>query len=172
MPPHPTSLAPQIGTWTPKGSQSSTGSYRRAWGITVRRGDPAYIWAQWIAPVYSISVANIRGALRQQVGAKTRPRFACLLAPARPRLPHPCTRGQRIRLPPPPGAAMLQASGAVQAGASLDGVLERDLQLPEGARHAHVLRPLPARARRLTVWIAGLRRNLLGVTPLSRGQLL
>lgn len=72
---HPTPF-PQIGTWTPKGSSTrpagSVGgpsvSYRRAWGISVQRDDDAYLWARWLAPVYSVTVANIKTALRLQVG--------------------------------------------------------------------------------------------------------
>lgn len=40
-------------------------------------------------------------------------------------------------------------------------------QLPETARHAYVLRPLPARARRLNAWHAELRRTFLGIVPMS-----
>lgn len=40
-------------------------------------------------------------------------------------------------------------------------------QLPETARHAYVLRPLPARARRLNAWHAELRRIFLGIVPVS-----
>ncbi len=65
----------QIGTWTPKGSTRPSGStggptvsYRRAWGISVQRDDDAYLWARWLAPVYSVTVANIKTALRLQVG--------------------------------------------------------------------------------------------------------
>ena len=65
---------PQIGTWTPKGSGTRTVgaggptvSYRRAWGISVRREDDAYLWARWLAPVYSVTVANVKTALRLQV---------------------------------------------------------------------------------------------------------
>lgn len=103
------------------------GGYRRSWGITVKRGDPAYLWAQWLAPVYSVSVADILTAYR------------------------------------------LHSDGMVSAGASVDGVIVRDLQLPEAARHAYVLRPLPARARRLNAWLTKSRRQLLGVVPISRG---
>ena len=66
----------QIGTWTPKGSSTRptggaggpTVSYRRAWGISVQRDDDAYLWARWLAPVYSVTVANIKTAMRLQVG--------------------------------------------------------------------------------------------------------
>lgn len=132
--PPPSCLAPptQIGTWTPKGpgvKGTLPGvSYRRAWGISVKRDDDAYLWARWLAPVYSVTVANVKAALR------------------------------------------LQASGCVSAGASVDGVVVRDLQLPEAARHAYVLRPLPARARRLNAWHASLRRVLLGIEPVSHGR--
>lgn len=134
MPPPASPLSPQqIGTWTPKGggTRSSSGpglSYRRAWGISVRREDDAYLWARWLAPVYSVTVANVKTTLR------------------------------------------LQASGSLSAGASVDGVIVRDLQLPEAARHAYVLRPLPARARRLNTWHASLRRTLLGIQPISHGK--
>ena len=118
-----------IGTWTSKGQGSAAGDptrYSRAWGITVKRGDPAYLWAQWLAPVYGVSLAKIGAAFRY----------------------HP--------------------NGAVVAGASVDGVIVRDLQLPDGAKHAYVLRPLPARARRLNAWLQGIRRQLLGVVPVSK----
>lgn len=69
--------APQIGTWTPKGSggggrsggRGSGVAYRRAWGISVKRDDDAYLWARWLAPVYSVMVANVKAALRLQVRA-------------------------------------------------------------------------------------------------------
>lgn len=77
-PPHSALLSPtppQIGTWTPKGSTrpahgsgGPTVSYRRAWGISVQRDDDAYLWARWLAPVYSVTVANIKTAMRLQVG--------------------------------------------------------------------------------------------------------
>jgi len=118
-----------IGTWTSKGKTAgntdASSRYSRAWGITVRRSDPAYLWAQWLAPVYGVSLARIEAAVK------------------------------------------LQPSGTIIAGASVDGVIVRDLQLPEGAKHAYVLRPLPARARRLNGRVQSLRRYLLGVTPLS-----
>jgi hypothetical protein len=65
-----------------------------------------------------------------------------------------------------------QASGAVAAGGSIDGVLVRDLQLPDVAKHAYVLRPLPARARRLNAWLNEVRRIMLGVTHVPTGRLL
>lgn len=43
-------------------------------------------------------------------------------------------------------------------------------QLSQSARHAYVLRPLPARARRLNTWHAALRRTLLGISPVSHGK--
>lgn len=33
----------------------------------MKKGDPAFLWAQWLAPVYSVGVANIDAALRQEV---------------------------------------------------------------------------------------------------------
>ena len=78
--PLPPPLPAQIGTWTPKsqpapaapgssGSSASSGAgYRRSWGITVKKGDPAFIWAQWLAPIYSIGIAKVEMALRQEVG--------------------------------------------------------------------------------------------------------
>lgn len=73
----PSSVAPhacpQIGTWTPKSSSTRGGagappvSYRRAWGISVKRDDDAYLWARWLAPVYAVTVANVKAALRMQV---------------------------------------------------------------------------------------------------------
>ena len=65
---------------------------------------------------------------------------------------------------------LLQSNGCLSAGASVDGLIVRDLQLPEAARHAYVLRPLPARARRLNNWQAGLRRMLLGIQPMSHAK--
>jgi hypothetical protein len=118
-----------IGTWTSKGKNAgvpdASSRYSRAWGITVKKSDPAYLWAQWLAPVYGVSLAHIEVAVRF----------------------HP--------------------SGTILAGASVDGMIVRDLQLPDGAKHAYVLRPLPARARRLNGWVQSLRRYLLGVTPIS-----
>lgn len=61
----------------------------------------------------------------------------------------------------------MQANGAVAAGISVHGIIVRDLQLPEQARHAYVLRPLPARARRLNAFLNLLRRQLLGVVRVS-----
>eukprot|EP00887_Chlorella_sp_A99_P007742 scaffold20.g7742.t1 len=120
-----------IGTWTPKSMQPAPGGgYRRSWGITVKRGDPAYLWAQWLAPVYSVSMANVLTTYRRS------------------------------------------SAGTICAASSIDGVIVRDLQLPEAARHAYVLRPLPARARRLNAWLTGRRRQLLGVVPASRGRML
>lgn len=121
----------QIGTWTSKGEEraglANTG-YSRAWGITVKKGDTAYMWAQWLAPVYSASLARISAVVR------------------------------------------VQASGAMAAGASIDGIILRDLQLPDMAKHAYVLRPLPARARRLDGWLQGVRRELLGISTTTPAQ--
>ncbi|KAL6785838.1 hypothetical protein ACKKBG_A00370 [Auxenochlorella protothecoides x Auxenochlorella symbiontica] len=121
-----------IGTWTPKGLPGRAGAapaFRRQWGITVRRGDPAFVWAQWLAPIYSIAIADARGVLR------------------------------------------LEADGGTLAGATLDGVIVRDLQLPERAQHAYVLRPLPVRARRLSHWVASMRRRFLGIRRVSPARL-
>ena len=118
-----------IGTWTSKGFGTVPGDpthYSRAWGITVKRGDPAYLWAQWLAPVYGVSLARINTAL------------------------------------------VYRPDGTIVAGASVDGIIVRDLQLPDGAKHAYVLRPLPARARRLNTWVQNIRRVLLGVVSVSR----
>ncbi|KAL4553401.1 hypothetical protein Ndes2526B_g03263 [Nannochloris sp. 'desiccata'] len=123
-----------IGTWTSKGKNASatdaSSRYSRAWGITVKKSDPAYLWAQWLAPVYGVSLARIEGALKF----------------------HP--------------------NGTIIAGASVDGMIVRDLQLPDGAKHAYVLRPLPARARRLNGWVQNIRRYLLGVTPISPARMM
>ena len=123
-----------IGTWTSKGKNASStdasSRYSRAWGITVKKSDPAYLWAQWLAPVYGVSLARIEGAVKF----------------------HP--------------------NGAIVAGASVDGMIVRDLQLPDGAKHAYVLRPLPARARRLNSWVQTIRRYLLGVTPVSPARMM
>lgn len=69
----------QIGTWTPKRSsqaQQAAGGgaqpsqhYRRSWGVAVKPGDPAFLWAKWLAPVYSVAVANIETACRLEVRA-------------------------------------------------------------------------------------------------------
>jgi len=83
------------------------------------------LWAQWLAPVYSASLARISAAIR------------------------------------------LQANGAMAAAASIDGIILRDLQLPDIAKHAYVLRPLPARARRLNSWLQSIRRGILGITETS-----
>lgn len=66
---------------------------------------------------------------------------------------------------------LLQGYGAVVAGLSVDGIIVRDLQLPEQARHAYVLRPLPARARRLNTWLNLLRRQLMGISYISPAKL-
>lgn len=58
------------------------------------------------------------------------------------------------------------------ANASIEGIIVRDLQLPDVAKHAYVLRPLPARARRLNAWIQNMRRTVLGVTSMSLSQFL
>ena len=58
----------------------------------------------------------------------------------------------------------------MSAGSSVDGIIVRDLQLPETARHAYVLRPLPARARRLNAWHVKLRRAHLGITPVPHAR--
>jgi hypothetical protein len=60
----------------------------------------------------------------------------------------------------------------VVANASIEGIIVRDLQLPDVAKHAYVLRPLPARARRLNAWIQNMRRTVLGVTSMSLSQFL
>lgn len=73
-------------------------------------------------------------------------------------------------LPCPVSCSGLQSNGCMSAGASVDGIIVRDLQLPETARHAYVLRPLPARARRLNAWHAVIRRALLGIQPISPGR--
>lgn len=57
------------------------------------------------------------------------------------------------------------------AGGVMDGVIVRDLQLPEHARHAYVLRPLPARAQRMQAEVQRLRRRLLGIAPISRASI-
>ena len=46
----------------------------------------------------------------------------------------------------------------------------RDLQLPEAAKHASVLRPLPGRARLLNAWGSATRRHFLGITPLPHAK--
>ncbi|RMZ56604.1 hypothetical protein APUTEX25_004768, partial [Auxenochlorella protothecoides] len=130
-----------IGTWTPKGLPGRAGAapaFRRQWGITVRRGDPAFVWAQWLAPIYSIAIADARGVLRLEVCA---------------------------------GVVVRGADGGTLAGATLDGVIVRDLQLPERAQHAYVLRPLPVRARRLSHWVASMRRRFLGIRRVSPARL-
>jgi hypothetical protein len=114
----------QIGTWTPRTSAVHK-AYRRTWGISVKQHDPAYVWAQWLSPVYSISLGNTQAAFG------------------------------------------LQTSGALAAGVAVDGILVRDLQLPEAAKHAYVLRPLPARAKRLTQFISHTRRHMLGIVATS-----
>lgn len=122
-----------IGTWTSKGSVGNAADqvrYSRAWGITVKRSDPAFLWAQWLAPVYGVSLARVQAAVR------------------------------RYR------------SGTVVANASIEGIIVRDLQLPDVAKHAYVLRPLPARARRLNAWVQNMRRMVLGVTSMSLSQFL
>jgi hypothetical protein len=123
-----------IGTWTSKGKNAgptdASSRYSRAWGITVKKSDPAYLWAQWLAPVYGVSLARIDGALKF----------------------HP--------------------NGTIVAGASVDGMIVRDLQLPDGAKHAYVLRPLPARARRLNGWVQNIRRYLLGVIPITPARMM
>ena len=43
-------------------------AYRRAWGISVKRDDDAYLWARWLAPVYSVMVANVKAALQNVDG--------------------------------------------------------------------------------------------------------
>jgi len=109
-----------VGTWTKK-EQSAGSLYRRNWGITVQRDDPAFIWAKWLAAVYSLSVGNVRVTLQ------------------------------------------LHGQGKKVASLTVDGVLMRDLQLPDGAKHAYVLRPLPARASRMNSSIRHARRIMLGM---------
>lgn len=91
----------------------------------MKKGDPAFLWAQWIAPVYSASLIKVAALLR------------------------------------------VQQNGEVFAGLSVDGIIVRDLQLPDVAKHAYVLRPLPARARRLNAYSHEVRRLLMGITQLS-----
>lgn len=50
------------------------------------------------------------------------------------------------------------------AGVLLDGLLTRDLQVPLGHKYAFLLRPLPARAHRLTAYAARQRRCTLRLT--------
>lgn len=117
----------QIGTWTSKNEHADYKSkqFSRGWGIVIKRSDPAYLWAQWLAPVYSASAVRIRVALHAE------------------------------------------ASGDLDGGAIIDGVLVRDLQLPDAAKHAYMLRPLPARANRLSKWLNGARREVLGLQKVS-----
>lgn len=66
----------------------------------------------------------------------------------------------------------MESSGLKAGGASIDGVLARDLQLPDGAKHAYVLRPLPARARRLKTFLHEVRQHMLGLKSVSHAQAL
>lgn len=113
------SLIWMIGTWASHGKKGRR--HLKTWGITVRKDDPAYLWGQWLAPLYSVSVSGLKVSLRN--GG-----------------PHP-----------------LAFKGGVR------GVIARDLQLSELARHAYVLRPLPARTKRIFKKLSEVRREALGV---------
>lgn len=54
---------------------------------------------------------------------------------------------------------------------SLSGIIARDLQLSELARHAYVLRPLPARAKRIYEHLLKVRREVLGVEEPNAAKL-
>lgn len=54
---------------------------------------------------------------------------------------------------------------------SLSGIIARDLQLSELARHAYVFRPLPARAKRIYANLLKVRREVLGVEEPSVAKL-
>lgn len=196
----PRNLLPsQIGTWTPKHlghTPSGSGGdrhalYRRSWGITVNKRDPAFLWAQWLAPVYSVALANIEGAFKQEVGrggvgicvgvcggcrgvtwGLELLALRCAALCCAGALWLVCCRGWPHGGPTLTPLLPPQANGAMSAGAMVDGIIVRDLQLPEQARHAYVLRPLPARARRLNTWLNLVRRRLLGIVPVSRPRLL
>ena len=108
-----------IGTWAVKGKQG--GRHLKTWGLTVKKSDPAFLWGQWLAPLYSVSISGLKLGLRQ---AGSQP------------LALKCT---------------------------VRGIIARDLQLSELARHAYVLRPLPARAKRIFDSLVRVRRQVLGV---------
>lgn len=64
----------------------------------------------------------------------------------------------------------LQGTGEITAGVRLDGILVRDVQLPLGHKYAFLLRPLPARAKRLTAYAARQRRYTLRYVMPTRAQ--
>ena len=44
----------------------------------MKRDDEAYLWARWLAPVYSVTVANVKGALRLQASCRAASRLCFL----------------------------------------------------------------------------------------------
>lgn len=124
------SMVWMIGTWASKGTRrSGTQTFvKKSWAISVERDDPAYIWGQWLAPLYGVSVSGLKLSMRKG-----------------------------------------DVSGlAVQGG--MRAVIARDLQLSDLARHAFVLRPLPARAKRIFDRLGSLRREALGVTGVRKSS--
>lgn len=108
-----------IGTWVV--DQSKPRRSLKTWGLTVKKNDPAFVWAQWLAPLYSVGISGLNFTMR---------------------------KGE---------------SGSISMKANARGIIVRDLQLSELARHAYVLRPLPARAKRIFESLVTVRREVLGV---------
>lgn len=56
-----------IGTWASRGGKrSGTRTFmKKSWGISVERDDPAYIWGQWLAPLYGVSVSGLKLSMKQ-----------------------------------------------------------------------------------------------------------
>ena len=120
-----------IGTWAARGrSRGMTHIARKSWGITVEKDDPAYIWGQWLAPLYSVSISGLKTSLKKT-----------------------------------------EISGMMVKG-SVRAVIARDLQLSEVARHAYMLRPLPARAKRIFDRQTSIRREALGVIHVRKSLML
>ena len=57
-----------IGTWANRGvKRGNTFLARKSWGITVDKADPAYIWGQWLAPLYSLSISGLKTSLKNDM---------------------------------------------------------------------------------------------------------
>lgn len=108
-----------IGTWVV--DKSKPRRSLKTWGLTVKKNDPAFVWGQWLAPLYSVGISGLNFTMR---------------------------KGEL---------------GSISMKANARGMIVRDLQLSELARHAYVLRPLPARAKRIFGSLVAVRREVVGV---------
>ena len=56
-----------IGTWASRDTKrgGARAFMKKSWDISVERDDPAFIWGQWLAPLYGISVSGLKLSMRQ-----------------------------------------------------------------------------------------------------------